>query len=64
MSGMFLVDFFSPFSFHFLGAFSLNDDVEFAAIKSIHNQLDDNADGSVDFQESEEVSTLLIFLGF
>lgn len=40
---------------HFLGAFSLSDDSEFAAIKTIHKQLDNNADGSVDFRESEEV---------
>ena len=38
------------------GAFSPSgDDVEFAAIKLIHNQLDDNSDGSVDFTESAEV---------
>ena len=32
-----------------------SDNSEFAAIKTIHKQLDDNADGSVDFSESEEV---------
>ena len=32
------------------------DDGEYAAIKIIHKQLDDNADGSVDFSESAEVS--------
>lgn len=47
----------------FSGAFSLSDDTEFAAIKSIHNQLDDNADGSVDFRESEEVSSVLTLFG-
>lgn len=35
---------------------SLSDDVEYSAIKTIHKQLDDNADGSVDFSESAEVS--------
>jgi len=33
----------------------MSDDYEYAAIKTIHKQLDDNADGSVDFKESEEV---------
>ena len=33
----------------------MSDDNEYAAIKTIHKQLDDNADGSVDFKESEEV---------
>lgn len=33
------------------------DDGEYAAIKTIHRQLDDNADGSVDLSESAEVST-------
>lgn len=32
------------------------DDTEYAAIKTIHRQLDDNADGSVDLSESAEVS--------
>lgn len=32
------------------------DDGEYAAIKTIHRQLDDNADGSVDLSESAEVS--------
>lgn len=36
--------------------FSPSDDIEYAAIKTIHKQLDDNADGSVDFSESAEVS--------
>ena len=31
------------------------DDIEYAAIKTIHKQLDDNADGSLDFSESAEV---------
>ena len=38
------------------GVFSPSDDNEYAAIKIIHKQLDDNADGSVDLSESEEVS--------
>jgi len=29
--------------------------MEYAAIKAIHKQLDDNADGNVDFSESAEV---------
>lgn len=33
----------------------LNDEYEFAAIKAIHGQLDDNEDGSVDWSESSEV---------
>ena len=38
------------------GVFSPSDDnIEFAAIQIIHKQLDDNADGSVDFSESAEV---------
>ena len=36
-------------------ALALNEELEFAAIQWIHGQLDDNADGTVDFQESEEV---------
>ena len=32
-----------------------DEELEFAAILAIHGQLDDNADGSVDFKESEEV---------
>ena len=38
------------------GVASPIDDVEYAAIKTIHKQLDDNADGSVDLSESAEVS--------
>lgn len=34
---------------------SPSDDIEYAAIKTIHKQLDDNADGSLDFSESAEV---------
>lgn len=34
---------------------ALNDELDFAAIQSIHGQLDDNADGSVDLRESQEV---------
>ena len=37
----------------YLGA---SEDVEYAAIKTIHKQLDDNADGNVDLRESAEVS--------
>jgi hypothetical protein len=39
--------------------FSPSDDIEYAAIKTIHKQLDDNADGSVDFSESAEVSGVI-----
>lgn len=38
------------------GVVSPIDDVEYAAIKTIHKQLDDNADGTVDLSESAEVS--------
>ena len=37
------------------------EDVEYAAIKTIHKQLDDNADGNVDLSESAEVSCTLYF---
>ena len=37
------------------------EDVEFAAIKTIHRQLDDNADGSVDLSESSEVGDVIVF---
>lgn len=36
--------------------YNLSEDVEFSVIKTIHNQLDDNADGRVDAKESKEVS--------
>lgn len=39
-----------------LGVLSQIGDTEYAAIKAIHKQLDDNADGSVDLSESAEVS--------
>jgi len=41
-------------SYQAVDALALNEELEFAAIKGIHGQLDDNADGTVDFQESEE----------
>ncbi len=46
------------FHFHSLAPITLSDDNEFAAIKFIHRQLDDNADGSVDFKESEAVNVI------
>ncbi len=39
----------------FVGVLVVDEESEFTAIKGIHWQLDDNADGAVDFQESEEV---------
>lgn len=39
-------------------ALALNKEMEFSAIQGILRHLDDNADGSVDLQESEEVHTL------
>lgn len=47
-------------SFIIIGLFSPSDDNEYVAIKTIHKQLDDNADGSVDFSESAEVSVVLV----
>ena len=35
------------------------EDVEFVAIKMIHRQLDDNADGNVDLSESSEVGDVM-----
>lgn len=49
----FLPPFDSP-----LDALALNKEMEFSAIQGILRHLDDNADGSVDLQESEEVHTL------
>ena len=40
-------------------ALELNKELEFSAIQAILRHLDDNADGSVDHYESEEVSTRL-----
>ena len=40
----------------FSEALALNKELEFAAIQAILRHLDDNHDGSVDLQESEEVS--------
>ena len=40
------------------GVLSPIDDEEYAAIKTIHKQLDDNADGSVDLSESAEVGIM------
>ena len=37
---------------------ALSDELEFAAIQTIHSQLDDNSDGKVDRSESEEVLIL------
>ena len=39
-------------------AFTSSDELEFAAIKAIHWHLDDNADGTVDFSESDKASRL------
>lgn len=38
-----------------LEALALNKELEFAAIQAVLRHLDDNHDGSVDLQESEEV---------
>lgn len=40
-------------------ALALNKELEFAAIQSVLRHLDDNHDGSVDLQESEEVCLML-----
>ena len=45
----------SPSTSFSLTVLLLDEESEFAAIKGIHGQLDDNADGTVDFSESEEV---------